>query len=32
KNYKIPKNLNPEEITLEQCKEIINSGQDKKKK
>ncbi len=32
KNYKIPKNISPEEITLEQCKEIIESTQEKKKK
>ncbi|MBO7571463.1 MAG: type I DNA topoisomerase [Bacteroidales bacterium] len=32
KNYKIPKNISPEEITLEQCKSIIEAGQEKKKK
>ena len=32
KNYKIPKNILPEEITLEQCKGIIEASQEKKKK
>lgn len=32
KNYKIPKNISPEEITLEQCKSIIEAAQEKKKK
>jgi len=32
KNYKIPKNINPEEITLEQCRNIIENAQEKKKK
>ena len=32
KNYKIPKNFNPEEITLEQCRSIIESALEKKKK
>ena len=32
KNYKIPKNISPEEITLEQCKGIIEAAQEKKKK
>ena len=32
KNYKIPKNINPEEITLEQCRELIQAAQEKKKK
>ena len=31
KNYKIPKNISPEEITLEQCKSIIEAAQEKKK-
>ncbi|HON18870.1 MAG TPA: type I DNA topoisomerase [Salinivirgaceae bacterium] len=30
-NYKIPKNLNPEEITLEQCMEIIHKAEEKPK-
>jgi DNA topoisomerase-1 len=32
KNYKIPKNIAPEEITLEQCRKIIESAPEKKKK
>ena len=32
KNYKIPKNINPEEITLEQCRGIIEAASEKKKK
>ena len=32
KNYKIPKNINPEEITLEQCRSIIEATPEKKKK
>ncbi len=32
KNYKIPKNISPEKITLEQCKGIIEAAQEKKKK
>ena len=32
KNYKIPKDINPEEITLEQCKSIIEITLNKKKK
>jgi len=31
-NYKIPKNISPEDITLEQCKNIIETAQVKKKK
>lgn len=32
KNYKIPKTINPEEITLEQCKSIIENTPNKTKK
>lgn len=31
KNYKIPKDLTPEDLTLEQCKEIIEQGPTKRK-